>query len=411
VIEGFSYIDKELHCESTPLSRIAEEVGTPAYVYSKAALINRVRRLQEASNTPFDIYFAVKACSNIHILRLLNRAGCGADIVSGGELFRASVAQIPPQRIVFSGVGKSDKEIGEAIKAGIHIFNVESLAELEQIERIAAASGATPKVALRVNPDVDAKTHPHISTGLKKNKFGLAKSELREIYKRIQEFPNVRFCGLSCHIGSQILSESPFAKAWKYLLQAAKEAPFKVTHLDLGGGLGISYSGEKALSLENYARLIHKTFQGTSFKLGIEPGRALVGPTAVLLSRLTLVKRRNTRSFYVVDAAMNDLIRPALYGALHPVIPVTMPRTRTKILADLVGPVCETGDTFETQAKLPPLEPGSLLAFTNSGAYGMSMASQYNSRPRVPEVLVEGSTYSVIRSRETYADLIEHELL
>lgn len=411
--EGFSFLNRQLHCEGVSLAQIAEEVGTPTYVYSKAALVNRVRRLQSSWTSGLDctIYFAVKSCSNIHILKTLAQSGCGADIVSGGELFRASVAEIAPTRIVFSGVGKSDREIAEALKAGIHLFNVESLAELITINRIAGEAGLVAPVSLRVNPNVDAKTHPHISTGLKKNKFGLAKSELNEIYRHLHSLKNISVHGLSCHIGSQIMTSRPFARAWAELITVAKQAPFEVKELDLGGGLGISYEQEKELSLEEYGRLIHKTFKGLNYKLGIEPGRALVGPVGVLLTRLTVAKKRGNRMFYVVDAAMNDLIRPALYGAVHPLMLVEQPKTRKTVQADIVGPVCETGDTFQTNLRFPVAEAGALLAFGNAGAYGMSMASQYNSRPRAAEVLVDGSTYHVIRSRETYADLIQHELV
>lgn len=415
-LEGFSVINRELHCEGVPLSQIAEEVGSPTYVYSKNALVNRVRRLQSSWSFGADapdctIYFAVKSCSNIHILKVLAQAGCGADIVSGGELFRASVAEIAPGKVVFSGVGKSDREISEALKAGIHMFNVESLPELLSINKVAGELGVNAPVSLRVNPDVDAKTHPHISTGLKKNKFGLAKSELKDVYRQLAKLKNIDAQGLSCHIGSQILTTTPFGKAWRALIDAAEAAPFEVRSLDLGGGLGIPYQNEKELSLEAYGRLIHKTFKGVSFKLGIEPGRAIVGPTAVLLTKLLVAKKRGSRTFYVVDAAMNDLIRPALYGAVHPAIPVHSPKTRRTVQADLVGPVCETSDTFQTGLRFPELEAGALLAFGNAGAYGMTMSSQYNSRPRAAEVLVDGTTYHVIRSRETYADLIQHEIV
>lgn len=412
MFEGFSYVNKELHCEGVALSQIADEVGTPTYVYSKNALVNRVRRIQSVWPQNFDckIHFAVKACSNTHILAVLKKAGCGADIVSGGELFRASVAQIPPSDIVFSGVGKTDLEIAEALSAGIHMFNIESFPELLLIDQLAGAASMKPKVSLRVNPDVDAKTHPYISTGLKKNKFGLSRIELNEVYRNLDSLKNVEICGLSCHIGSQIMSGRPFLKAWQELIKIAEDAPFDVRDLDLGGGLGIPYQNEKEFSLEDYGRLIHKTFKNTKYKLSIEPGRALVGPIGALLTRLIVDKKRGTRHFYVVDAAMNDLLRPALYSATHPVRPVRLAKTRKTVQTDLVGPVCETGDTFQTGLKLPELETGSLLAFGNAGAYGMSMASQYNSRPIVAEVLVDGTSYEIIRRRETYADLIRHEL-
>ena len=410
--EGFSYLKGALHCEGVPLARIASEVGTPTYVYSRTALVNRVRRLQTAlgNDISCQIYFAVKACSNIHILEIFRSLGCGADIVSSGELFRASVAQIPAELVVFSGIGKTEKEIAEALKAQIHIFNVESLEELLTIERLAYAAGVKARVALRVNPNVDAKTHPYISTGLKKNKFGLAPSELREIYGRLDSLRAVNICGLSCHIGSQIMTEAPFIKAWKELIKTAVEAPFDVTYIDLGGGLGIQYLREKEYSLERFGALVQKTFKGLHYKLGVEPGRSLVGPVGMLLSQLVVVKKRGAHTFYVLDAGMNDLLRPALYGATHPVSVVDLPRSNKIAPVDLVGPVCESSDAFQCGIKLPPLKPGALLAFGNAGAYGMTMGSQYNSRPRAAEVLVDGSSYQVIRTRETYADLIQREL-
>ncbi|MBI3558707.1 MAG: diaminopimelate decarboxylase [Deltaproteobacteria bacterium] len=410
--DGFSYLSGALHCEGVPMARIAEDVGTPTYVYSRNALVNRVRRLQTALGTEnaCQIYFAVKACSNIHILEVLRSAGCGADIVSSGELFRASVAQIPGELVVFSGIGKTEKEISEGLKAGIHIFNVESLAELLTIERLAYAAGTKARVALRVNPNVDAKTHPYISTGLKKNKFGLAPSELREIYAHLEKLRAVNICGLSCHIGSQILNEAPFVKAWKELIKTAQEAPFDVTYLDLGGGLGIRYQREKEYSLERFGALVQKTFKGLNYKLGIEPGRSIIGPVGMLLSQLVVTKKRGSRGFYILDAGMNDLLRPALYGATHLVSLVELPKTRKFSPVDLVGPVCESSDSFQTGVRLPALKAGALLAFGNAGAYGMTMSSQYNSRPRPAEVLVDGSSYQVIRTRETYADLIQREL-
>jgi diaminopimelate decarboxylase len=410
--DGYSFRSKELHCEDVALSRIAREVGTPVYVYSKAALLNRVRRLQASLNdVDCKIYFAVKACSNTHILKVLGQAGCGADIVSGGELFRASIAQIAPENIVYSGVGKSERELVEALKAQIHLFNVESLAELLLLNRLAKELGVKAPVSLRINPDVDAKTHPHISTGLKKNKFGLSKTELREVYRHLNNLAYLDFRGLSCHIGSQIMSARPFSRAWEELLDVAEKAPFDITELDLGGGLGISYENEKEFTLEEYGRLITKTFKNSKYKLGIEPGRALVGPVGVLVTTLLSTKQRGGRAFYIVDAAMNDLIRPALYGATHPVSLVAQAQTRTLVQADLVGPICETADTFQASLRLPKSEAGALLAFGHAGAYGMSMSSQYNSRPRAAEVLVDGATYHVIRSRESYADLIQHEIV
>jgi diaminopimelate decarboxylase len=411
-LDGFSWSGGSFFCEDVPLERIAAEVGTPAYVYSRSGLVNRVRRLQSSlGELDAQVYFAVKACGNLHVLGLLGQLGCGADIVSGGELFRASLALIPPERVVFSGVGKTEREISEALDAEIHMFNVESLEELLTIERLASDSGRKARVSLRVNPNVDAKTHPYISTGLKKNKFGLSGGELQELYRQLPRLRATSVIGLSCHIGSQIMSETPFVKAWTELRRIAEKAPFSPTHLDIGGGLGVPYEGERALTLEQYGRLVGRVFKGSRYRLGLEPGRSLVAPTAVLLTSLVATKSRGSLGFYVVDAGMNDLMRPALYGAVHECLPVKAPRRgATLATVDVVGPVCESSDRFQARARLPRLEAGSLLAFANAGAYGMSMASQYNSRPRAAEVLVDGSTYRVIRARETYADLVQREL-
>lgn len=422
--EGFVYSragrGSELRCERVPLTEIAARIGTPTFVYSKRAIEERVRRLRRLI-PDCAIYFAAKACGNIHVLRLLGKAGCGADIVSGGELFRAGLAGISPKKIVFSGVGKTQGEILEALKAGIHLFNVESLGELLTIERIAYREGIKTKAALRINPNIHPKTHPHISTGLRGNKFGLSRGELEEVYRVIPRLRRVRVCGLSCHIGSQITSAEPLEQAWRKLLEETARAPFDATHLDLGGGLGISYAGEKTLSLERYASLIRRVFRGKNFALGIEPGRAILGPTAILLTSAVSVKKRGAgprgasassgRSFLVVDAAMNDLARPALYGAVHPIFAVERAARAHQKRFDVVGPVCESADAFESGALLAEPSPGSLFAISNCGAYAMSMSSQYNARPRAAEVLVEGARYRVIRERETYADLVERELL
>lgn len=419
--EGFAYRragrGTELRCERVPLAKIAARAGTPTFVYSKRAIEGRVRRLKRLI-PGCSIYFAAKACGNIHVLRILKNAGCGADIVSGGELFRAVLAGIAPSKVVFSGVGKAQGEILEALKAGIHIFNVESLEELLAIERIADREGIGARAALRINPNIHPKTHPHISTGLRENKFGLSREELEEVYRVIPRLRRVRVCGLSCHIGSQITSAEPLEQAWTKLLDETKKAPFDTTHLDLGGGLGISYAGEKTLSLERYASLIRKVFRGKNFKLAIEPGRAILGPTAILLTSAVSVKRRRTsrragsgKSFLVVDAAMNDLSRPALYGAVHPIFAVERGVRARKERFDVVGPVCESADTFESGALLEKPAAGSLFAISNCGAYAMSMSSQYNARPRAAEVLVDGARYRMIRERETYADLVERELL
>lgn len=413
VSETFFYEKNLLCCEGVSLKTIAAEVGTPVYVYSKARILNQIRKLQASlEDLNIDIYFSVKACSNIFILDLFRLLGCGADIVSGGELFRTAAAKFSPESIVFSGVGKTSKEIEEALLSEIAYFNVESKEELLEIDSAAHHLGKTPKIALRVNPNIDPKTHPYISTGLRKNKFGLSATELSEIYSDKSKLKAAKLSGLSCHIGSQITSKKPFEAAWKALLETAQKAPFEVKHLNLGGGLGICYKNENTVSLEEYGRLIYKTFKNTPYHLGIEPGRSLIADAGVLVSSVTFVKNRGEKVFYIMDAGMNDLIRPALYQSTHWAFPVGLEQKRQrKVRVDLVGPICETADTFEQNATITQQKKGNLLAFTNAGAYGMSMASQYNSRPRPAEVLVDGNQYHVIRSRETYADLIERELI
>ena len=408
--EKFNYKRGSLYCENISIPQLAAKLGSPLYIYSKNALIERVKKLKHNLPSNCDILFAVKACSNIHILKLLRQQGCGADIVSGGELFRSALAGIPARKTVFSGVGKTEEEILLALKAGIDCFNVESADELFLIEKIAAKYGARPNTALRINPDINPKTHPYISTGLRRNKFGLSKQELAQIYRRASKLKHVRLRGLSCHIGSQITDTKPLVEAWTKLIAEAERAPFEVTHLDLGGGLGISYGNEPVVTLEDYGKTISHVFKKQRYKLSIEPGRSLTGPCAVLLTRLITVKKRGSRSFFVVDAAMNDLIRPALYRTIHPFIPVKMPSTRI-VTADIVGPICESGDTFQIDAKVSQSKSGDLFAFANAGAYAMSMASQYNARPRAAEVLVSDDKYRLIRERETYADLIQRELL
>lgn len=396
--------------EPETLELIAKRFGTPTYVYDFLEIKKRVETLKKSIIPDCDIYFAVKSCSNIHILEILARLGCGTDIVSGGELFRSNAAGVPASKIVFSGVGKTDKEINEALDLGISSFNVESLSELEKINLFASKKEIVQNISLRVNPNINVKTHPYISTGLSKNKFGLSEEELNVVYKDFKKFRNLRFNGLSCHIGSQLLSLKPLRDSWISMKELAAGAPFKISHLDLGGGLGVPYTKrEKAVSLREYADLINKVFKKTKYHLGIEPGRSIMAPAGILLSSLTAIKRRKKRVFYIMDAGMNDLIRPALYQAIHMCEPVHS--KKPSLTADIVGPVCETGDTFEISAKVPEASPGELFAFKNAGAYGMSMASQYNSRPRPAEALVLGKKIKLIRKRETYDDLIKNEIL
>lgn len=409
---GFQYEKGALHCDGTALSSLAEEHGTPLYVYSAPLMAARVRELQSGlGDAPCQIHFAVKALPNVQVLRHLAGLGCGADIVSGGELARALKARIAPGKIVFSGVGKTREEMAAALKARIARFNVESFAELMLLNDVAAGCGAQAPVSFRVNPDVDAKTHPYISTGLKENKFGLDRGELAECLATLPRLKNIDAQGLSCHIGSQILTLKPLQDSWEALKTMAAKMPFPVTHLDLGGGLGIPYGREKAVSLADYGKRVAAfSRRNPDFQLALEPGRSLVGPAGALVTRVIAVKLRGRRRFAILDAGMNDLIRPALYGATHGALPLRAPRRGAKLAAyTLVGPVCESADTFQSGARLPELTPGDLVALTNAGAYGMSMASQYNSRPRPAEVLVREGRADLVRCRETYDDLFRHE--
>lgn len=415
--EQFYYKDGNLWCENVLVESLIEKVGTPTYIYSANTIRTRVRTLRNSlAKTNCHIYFAVKACSNLSILRLLAQEGCGADIVSGGELFRALKSGIDPQKIVFSGVGKSLREIAEAIDSGIHIFNVESPQEIDLINNTAKARGVVVNISLRVNPNIDAKTHPYISTGLKENKFGLDQNEITEIFLNYKKYSNLNFCGLSCHIGSQILSITPLIQSWNFLKNLSKLSPFNISHLDLGGGLGISYQEENEISLPEYGGAISHSFGGlNNFQIGIEPGRSIVGPAAILVSRILGVKLRAEsdleKKMLILDAGMNDLARPALYGAVHPAVPLRIQSTDQVSPVDLVGPICESADVFQRGAYLPPQSVGDFLAFGNAGAYGFSMSNQYNSRPRAAEVLVDDAQFQVIRRRESYSDLILGEII
>ncbi len=400
---------KSLYCEKSNLNILAKKFGTPLYVYSKKEIEKRISTIQK-SLPKIEIYFAVKSNSNLHILKIMKKMGVGADIVSGGELFRAIMSDIPSSKIIYSGVGKTNQEILEALLAEIKFFNVESKDELIRINQIAKNLNRKANILLRFNPNINAKTHPHISTGLRKNKFGLSSEELKVCYSYLPTLKHVQAKGLSCHIGSQITDSKPLKEAWTKLKSEATHAPFRVTHLDLGGGLGISQNGEKVLSLNQYTKLIKSVFKNTNYQLMLEPGRALIGPSCVLLTKLISVKNRKSQKFYIVDAAMNDLIRPSLYGAIHPFQKVNINQRTKAHRATIVGPVCESSDTFEVGAKVPESNFGDLFVFYNSGAYGMSMSSQYNSRPRAAEVLIDGSKVKLIRKRETYADLIAKEL-
>ncbi len=408
----FHYRENELFAEEVPVREIARKVGTPFYLYSAATLRRHFQVFDRSfGELPHLVCYAVKANSNLAVLRLLAREGAGADIVSGGELYRALKAGIPPEKIVFSGVGKTAKEIRAALKAGILMFNVESLGELKLISRLAKALGKKAPIAVRINPDVDPKTHPYISTGLKKNKFGLDLETAYKAYLQAKEDPNLEIVGVDCHIGSQLTEVSPFVEALrrvKAFLERLARAGISVKYLDLGGGLGIVYGKEAPPPPEAYARALMEELGSLPVTLILEPGRVLVGNAGILVTKVLYFKETPAKKFIIVDAGMNDLLRPAFYEAYHEIVPVSL-KKRPKVVADVVGPICETGDFLARDRELPLPRPGELLAVMSAGAYGFVMASNYNSRPRPPEVLVNGRDFYVVRRRETYARLVAGE--
>lgn len=406
--------DGRLTCDGIPLAEIAAKVGTPVYVYSRALVEESYNRFDRAlSGVSHLVCYATKANSNLAILRALAALGAGADVVSGGELRAAVECGIPPERIVFSGVGKTDDEIRFGVGLGILAFNAESSRELEKVNAAAAALGKTARVALRVNPDIDPKSHPYISTGLKHNKFGIDINRALEVYGEARRLPHLRMTGIQAHIGSQIADPRPLAETARELaLLASKliDGGFPLETLDVGGGIGIGESGAPALSPEEYAAAVLPPLSGLPLplKVLIEPGRAIVGPAGALLTRVLYRKTNGGKEFVVVDAGMNDLIRPPLYGAIHPIQPVDPP-TGAPLVADVVGPICESTDFFARDRALPAPEEGDLLAILDAGAYAFVMSSNYNFRGRVAETLVEDGTFRVIRRRETYEDLVRLE--
>jgi len=411
VSEFFAYHSGELHAEEVPIARVAAAVGTPFYVYSAAAFTAVFRRFVAAflPQRPL-ICYAVKANSNLAVLRLLAGFGAGADVVSEGELRRALVAGVPPQRIVFSGVGKTRAELNAALTAEIHQINVESVPELRRLSEIASAQGRTASVAIRVNPDVDPHTHAKISTGLKENKFGIDLDDAVTAYRLASALPGIVPVGVAVHIGSQLVDLEPYRRAFlriAELVRKLRAIGFAVGRVDLGGGIGIRYRREEPLEPASYARLVRETFGSLDLETAIEPGRALAGEAGLLIARVVHVKQGATKRFVILDAAMNDLIRPALYEAWHEIIPVQRPESGAPLApADVVGPVCETTDTFAVDRYLPPLADNDLVAFTAAGAYGAVMSSTYNSRLLVPEVLVAGDRFAVIRRRPSYDDML-----
>ena len=397
-----------------PLSRVVKEVGTPCYVYSYRTLVHHFRVYDGAfRNIPHIVAFAMKANSNLAVLRVMAKEGSGVDIVSGGELFRALKAGVPASKIVFAGVGKKPDEIRDALKADILMFNVESSAEVHAINDVAASMGVRARVALRINPDIDPKTHPYISTGLKKSKFGIAAERALEEFKAAASFSHIEVVGLHAHIGSQLTDVAPFVESLKKVLgmvQALKEQGIGLRYINIGGGLGITYSNETPPEPKDLAEAISPLVHDLKCVLIMEPGRVIVGNAGILVTKVLYTKDGEAKRFLIVDAAMNDLIRPSLYDAYHDIKPLD-----EKILSapqktvDVVGPVCESGDFLAKDRQMPAMNAGDVVAVMSAGAYGFVMASNYNSRPRVPEVLVHESQIHVIRSRESYDDLVRGE--
>lgn len=409
----FLYKNDQLHCEDVPLERLAAEVGTPLYVYSQTAFTDGLAAYNQAlglAGLKHLVCYSVKVAGNLALLSLAARWGCGADIVSGGELHRALAAGIPAGKIVFSGVGKTGAEMAAALKAGILMFNVESEPELELLADTAQSLGLTARIALRINPDVDPGTHPYIATGLKESKFGLPVEQALDVYKKAAGLKGLQVVGLDCHIGSQLTSTAPFvaaAERLNRLLNDLNQAGLKIDYFDLGGGLGITYNQEQPPSPAEYVAALAPLLAGRTVIL--EPGRSVAGRAGALLTRALYNKRTPANHFVIVDAAMNDLIRPSLYGAYHPIWPLKADSARAAEIVQVVGPVCESGDFLARDRELPAIRPGEYLAVGGAGAYGFVMSSNYNARPRAAEVLVKDGQYKVIRPRETYEDLIRGE--
>lgn len=411
--QHFSYRNGQLQCEQVALDAVADAVGTPAYVYSRATIEDNFKAYQQAlAGRRHLICYAVKANSNIAVINLLAKLGAGFDIVSGGELARVIAAGGDPSKVVFSGVCKAPEEMASALEANIRCFNVESAAELETLSEIAHGMGKVAPISLRVNPDVDANTHPYISTGLKENKFGVDIDQALAIYRRAVELPGVNPIGLDCHIGSQLTEIAPFTDALDRLLALMKEVEatgIQLAHLDLGGGLGVRYTNENVPPVSDYIDALVARLGAFDIELLFEPGRSIVAMAGVLLTRVNYLKCTPHQNFALVDAAMNDLIRPALYGAWQDIVP-TQPRSGNEKTWDVVGPVCETGDFLGKGRKLS-LQPNDLLAVTGAGAYGFTMASNYNTRPRAVEVMIDGAQMHIIRRRERLESLWQDEAL
>jgi len=409
----FEYRDAVLYCEDVELTKIAEQAGTPCYVYSGSAILSRYRAYDDGlAGLPHRVCYAVKANSNLSVLRLLAQAGAGFDIVSGGELYRVLQAGGDPASVVFSGVGKTRAEIDFALEHGIHNFNCESEAEIALISSLATRLGKTASIAIRVNPDVDAATHPYISTGLKEHKFGIDIAEVESVYQRAATLPGISLDGVSCHIGSQLLAAAPLVEAARKLLALVarlRAAGIAIKELDLGGGLGVPYSpADGKPDIAAFLAEIRTLVAGAGLFLLFEPGRSIVAEAGALLARVLYRKKNGEKEFIIIDASMSELIRPALYDAHHEILPLRQSKFGT-VKADVVGPVCESGDFLAVDRTVANVLPGDMVAAMTAGAYGFAMASNYNARPRPCEVLVEGATWRIVRTRETYADLTRGE--
>jgi len=408
----FQYKDDELYAEEVSIKDLVGKVGTPAYIYSHATLERHFKAMDEPfAGVPHTICYSVKANSSLAVLKTFINLGGGVDIVSGGELYRALKAGVDPKKVVYSGVGKRDDEIAYALDAGILLFNIESEQELDRIDMVAGHLGKKAGIAIRVNPDVDPETHPYITTGLKKAKFGINIERALEQYGRAHKLANVEILGVDCHIGSQLTKVSPFVdtiKKLKRLVAGVREMGIDLKYLDLGGGLGIQYNDEVPPLPSEYGKAILDETKDLGLHLLFEPGRNLVGNAGILVAKCLFTKKGEEKNFVIIDAGMNDLARPALYGSFHGVQPVVKDQEGT-VVADIVGPICESGDFLAKEREVPNFKQGDFMAFMSAGAYGFTMSSNYNSRPRVPEIMVKGDRYEVVRDREKVEELIKGE--
>ena len=412
VEDRFTHRNDTLYCEDVPVRDVVDAVGTPVYVYSLARLRDAFRGFDQAfAGSRHLVCFSVKANSNLAVLRAFVNEGSGFDIVSGGELFRVLKAGADPRKVVFSGVGKTRDEMEYALRSGILMFNVESEQEMEALNQVAGSMGVTAPVSFRINPDVDPQTHPYISTGMKKSKFGIAIDPAAEAYRRAIALSNLEVVGVDCHIGSQLTSTSPFADAAERVrafVEVLRREGADIRYVDLGGGLGIRYDDEEPPDAGDYAKALMQGVRGLDVTLVLEPGRSMVGNAGILVTRVLYLKRTEAKNFVVVDGAMNDLIRPSLYGAFQGLRPVDR-REAESMTADVVGPICESGDFLAQDRSIQTPVPGDLMAVMSAGAYGFTMASNYNTRPRAAEVLVDGKEFAVVRERETLEGLVAGE--